>query len=450
MEQIAIIADDLTGANDTGAQFCQHGFKTMVIIDVDTVADTLNLGGNNKDVWAINADTRHLTAREAYQRVYDLTEILKRAGIGHIYKKIDSTLRGHPGAELEAVMDAWEADLALVVPAFPANRRVVREGYLVIEEEQEVAATGMPAAGEEKTPICHIPAVLQQEMQRRVGQVNLTAVRQGIMALARTLESAKKENQVLVLDAVDNNDLQVIGQAIKLLPRGVVLAGAAGMAAHLTAAWDLKAIYQVSGVEPWASFSFTCPSNLKARQVPSDEAGKILLIAGSRNPVTADQVQRLAAIYCCRLVEVDTEAIIAGNAKAETERVLKAVAQAATKKDLLIVAVNSLFRQSPMNNGNGSAGAAIAATLGIITSKLLANKEIKSLVVTGGDTAVHVCRTLGARGINLVAELLPGIPLGYLEGGRAGGLPIVTKAGGFGPPDAFIKVLQYLSGSEDR
>ena len=426
MEQIAVIADDLTGANDTGVQFCQHGFKTMVIIDVDTVADTINLAGRDKDAWAINADTRRLTAREAYQRVYDLTEILKRAGIGHIYKKIDSTLRGHPGAELEAVMDAWEAPLALVVPAFPANRRVVRGGYLVIEEDQKVAAGG-PAAGEERTPKCYIPVVLQQEMQRRVGQVNLATVREGATALARTLEKAKKENQVLVLDAVDNNDLQVISQAIRLLPRGVVLAGAAGMAAHLTAAWDLKT----------------------RDQSPRGGEGMVLLVAGSRNPVTAAQVQRLAATSYCRLVEVETEAIITGQAAAEMDRVVRA-AGAAANEGLLVVAVNSLFRQQPGSKSNGGAGAAIAATLGTITSQLLTNMKIKSLIVTGGDTAVHVCRTLGARGINLAAELLPGIPLGYLEGGQAGGLPIVTKAGGFGTPDAFIKVFQYLSRSETR
>ncbi|MDN5344802.1 MAG: D-threonate/D-erythronate kinase [Clostridia bacterium] len=416
MEQIAIIADDLTGANDTGAQFCQHGFKTIVIIEATTIAETINLIGKDKDVWAINADTRRLTAAGAYERVYSLARTLKEAGIDRVYKKIDSTLRGHPGAELEAVMDAWQAPLALVVPAFPANRRVVRDGYLIIEEDPGGAATA-------ETPLCHIPAILQQEMQRRVGQVNLATVRRGAAALARALESAQKENQVLVLDAVDNSDLQVIARAIELLPREVVLAGAAGLAAHLTAAWDLKATTRT----------------LRGKE------GAVLLVAGSRNPVTAAQVQRLAETSGCRPVEVDTGAIIAEQAESEAARVLGAATALAAKNDVLIIAVDSLFRQPPGNNGNGGAGEAIAATLGTITSNLLATAKIKGLVVTGGDTAVHICRTLGARGINLAAELLPGIPLGYLEGGQAEGLPIVTKAGGFGPPDAFIKVCQHLS-----
>ncbi|CEP67373.1 Protein of unknown function, DUF1537 [Moorella glycerini] len=442
MTKIAIIADDLTGANDTGVQFCQHGFRTMVIIDADNVGQV----GRDKDVWAINADTRHLTAEEAYRRVYDLALKLKQASIRRIYKKIDSTLRGHPGAELEAVMDAWQAELALVVPAFPSNRRFVQDGYLIIEENPEAKAKIKPVVDITGSAQCHVPRVLRQEMGRRVGQVNLATVRRGASELAAALTAAKEENEVLVLDAVTEDDLQIIARAVGYLPGEVVLAGAAGMAAHLTLAWNLKTI-----LGPY----------------PARE-GNVLLIAGSRNPVTAVQVREVADFSGCWPLEVDTGAILRGQEDVEIERAVNAAVNREAIQDLLIIAVDSLFRQSHLDSGQGTGnqstaihpnGAeqpatgnsgkdfdskAIATALGAIASHLLATIKVRGLVITGGDTAVHVCRALGARGINLATEILPGIPLGYLEGGQARGLPIVTKAGGFGPPDAFIKVFKYL------
>ncbi|OIQ55577.1 four-carbon acid sugar kinase family protein [Neomoorella thermoacetica] len=419
MEQISIIADDLTGANDTGVQFCQHGFRTMVIIDAANVERV----GQDKDVWAINTDTRHLAAPEAYQRVYEITLKLKKAAISRVYKKIDSTLRGHPGAELEAVMDAWQADLALVVPAFPANRRLVVDGHLLISEGMETAAASVSLTpGDVRAALCHIPTVLQGEMGRRVGQINLATVRQGVKELVAALEAARTNSQVLVLDAVDEEDLRNIARAISRFQRDVIVAGAAGMAAHLPLAWNLKPV----------------PNN------PLNKKGAILLVAGSRNPVTAAQVQRLAEVSACQAVKVETEAILTGEPAVEIERVLQEVTTQDAGAGLIIIAVDSLFQTIDRDKVSNKGSKAIALALGTITSRLLNMKKISALVVTGGDTAVHVCRALEARGINLAADLLPGIPLGYLEGGRGDGLPIVTKAGGFGSPDSLIKVNEFL------
>lgn len=425
MEQIAIIADDLTGANDTGVQFCQHGFRTMVIIDAANVGQV----GQDKDVWAINADTRHLTAEEAYRRVYDLALKLKQAALGRIYKKIDSTLRGHPGAELEAVMDAWQADLALVVPAFPANRRVVQQGYLIINENVEAVATSENSAiTAGKSARCHVPTVLQQEMQRRVGQIELATVRRGAKELVAALEAARTGSQVLVLDAASEEDLRNIARAISHLRQEVIVAGAAGLAAHLPMAWNLKPV----------------STNLLNKK------RTILLIAGSRNKVTAVQVQRLAEVYPCQVVKVDTEAILTGEPAVEIERVLKDATNRYPGSGLILVAVSSLFQDIEEDKVFNSGSKAIACALGTIASRLLNLRKISALIVTGGDTAVHVCRALEARGINLATDLLPGIPLGYLEGGRGDGLPIVTKAGGFGSPDSLIKVNEFLQQRVNR
>jgi uncharacterized protein YgbK (DUF1537 family) len=62
------------------------------------------------------------------------------------------------------------------------------------------------------------------------------------------------------------------------------------------------------------------------------------------------------------------------------------------------------------------------------------------LFLSGGDTASLVCRALGVREIRLWDEIAPGIPRGVLAGGLFDGAPVVTKAGGFGAPDALIHI----------
>ncbi len=117
----ALIADDLTGALDAGAGFAAAGLRAV-----------LPLSGNpadapGADVLLINTASREGTASAAREAVARAAERLKAAGITRVYKKMDSVLRGHPGAELAAVLDVFRGR-ALVAPAFPAQGRVTRGG----------------------------------------------------------------------------------------------------------------------------------------------------------------------------------------------------------------------------------------------------------------------------------------------------------------------------------
>jgi uncharacterized protein YgbK (DUF1537 family) len=66
------------------------------------------------------------------------------------------------------------------------------------------------------------------------------------------------------------------------------------------------------------------------------------------------------------------------------------------------------------------------------------------LVLSGGDTAALVCRALCVQAIELRLEVAPGIPCGLILGGPFDGLPVVTKSGGFGGPDALIEVADFF------
>ena len=109
--QFVIYADDLTGAADTGAGLATAGRITMVQLtpQVRPPADAL----------VLSTDSRNLTPSAAIERVEaavaNLRSILSEVHPTCHYKKIDSTLRGHPAAELRALMTGLAATRALIM-----------------------------------------------------------------------------------------------------------------------------------------------------------------------------------------------------------------------------------------------------------------------------------------------------------------------------------------------
>jgi uncharacterized protein YgbK (DUF1537 family) len=84
-----------------------------------------------------------------------------------------------------------------------------------------------------------------------------------------------------------------------------------------------------------------------------------------------------------------------------------------------------------------------AAALGDVT-KGLTDYELSGMVLTGGDTAIHVCRALGAEAIEIIKEVTVGIPLGRLVGGKLSGLQVVTKAGAFGNEESLVLAIKAI------
>jgi uncharacterized protein YgbK (DUF1537 family) len=80
-----------------------------------------------------------------------------------------------------------------------------------------------------------------------------------------------------------------------------------------------------------------------------------------------------------------------------------------------------------------------------VASLVHAKTGLSALFVSGGDVAVSVCREFLSRGIRLVDEVMPLAAFGFLDGGAADGLPIVTKGGLVGGEDAMLLCLEYLN-----
>lgn len=116
---LLIIADDLTGALDAAAPFAGRGLATEVAIGLDGVCAAL---ADAPEVLSVNLGCRDGQADEAYRLTRQLLGLVPADIV--LFKKIDSRLKGHIAAE----MDAISYRHALVAPAIPDFARVVING----------------------------------------------------------------------------------------------------------------------------------------------------------------------------------------------------------------------------------------------------------------------------------------------------------------------------------
>jgi D-threonate/D-erythronate kinase len=126
---LTILADDLTGAADCGLQAARRGLRTVV---------ALTGAAHDTDVVARDLDTRRGDAGGAYAAT---CAAIPRHGA--LYLKIDSTLRGHVGAAIDAALDAGAGDVAVVAPAFPAQGRTVIGGRLRVDGREVADLQGL-------------------------------------------------------------------------------------------------------------------------------------------------------------------------------------------------------------------------------------------------------------------------------------------------------------------
>jgi uncharacterized protein YgbK (DUF1537 family) len=123
---ILAIADDLTGALETGAKFAQHGLEARITTEVAVSASP------DIPVLVIDTEARHLQASEAERVVREAALNASRFSPWLIYKKTDSALRGHIAAEFRALQHTFPDRALLYAPAYPEMGRTVKNGQLFL------------------------------------------------------------------------------------------------------------------------------------------------------------------------------------------------------------------------------------------------------------------------------------------------------------------------------
>jgi uncharacterized protein YgbK (DUF1537 family) len=381
--RVLIVADDLTGAMDSAGPFAAAGVETWVAA-APMQCDPSAL--ESARVVSVNADSRHLPADRAADRVRAIAARLG-SGYGVIFKKVDSTLRGNVVAETLALMQATGRRRAIVAPAFPAQGRTVSGGV--------VHVNGVPLA---QTPFAHdklSPPPLLPLHQAFAPHVAAAAVTPDRIA------QAPRDEGVLVVDAASDADLDATVGALGADLDGVLLTGSAGLTQALARKF----------------FAGTA-----AERGTGKVRGTIVFAVGSRAVQSAEQVEALAAEADTRVLRAPNGRLPAGELPAAQNLVLKATPDAA---------------------GQEGDAAQVAAAMARHAIDVARRTRAGALVATGGDTAIAILAASGNPALQVLGDLMPGIPYARI---RLDGAPLwlVTKAGGFGGRETFRELALKL------
>lgn len=437
---IGILADDLTGAMDAGMQALRFGLLTAVT--------TGALQTPQADV--IVYDTESRNAPDAPARVQAAAQAFARAKIPLAYKKIDSTLRGPVGAELEALFEGGFCRRALIAPALPALGRTTRGGVHYVNgaalSQTELAHD--PFAPVTDSSVC---ALIARGCPRKGAVLPLETVRAGLDAIRAALMAHDAAGAAYVVaDAETNEDLRLLALAA---PQDTLLCGSAGLFAYLPDRLGLSG--SAAPVPPGAQEKPTLvlsgsPAAISKAQLDALDAHTLDAFApqerwqqaldGAVRPDPAPSGR-----VCIRLN---------ADAGAQPAQGFEEKAALAARRAALLLqrgwdtavdlagdskeAIAARYRDDP--DALDGAKGRVALLAGQI-ARLCAG-HFGALVIFGGDTALFVCAALGAQGIALCGQAEPLIPIGRLSGGALDGAPIVTKAGGFGRRDSLRRLLR--------
>lgn len=382
---LRIVADDLSGAADCAASFADAGRPIPVYLH------GLPQGAR----WALDTDTRAMDEASAVAVTRSVFGQLAAGGATHlVYKKIDSTLRGHLGAELAAALAAAPQFAAgLVAPSFPQQGRTFEGGRLIVH------GRAADAAGRGADLVAMLEAAgLKTALLRPVATGGL------LPSIAGSLAAGAR---AIVMDAATDGELGLVANALlqPSAPR-LLAVGSAGLA---------RALAGHAPREPGAD---------------AQAGGPVLTVVGSFSPASAAQaaqVEQGGEALVLRLSAPQwTDERHAGERQDALATARSALAQGRHVLFAIAGEVVQPFTRSLVQ-------AIAAATVPLVP-------QTAACVLTGGDTARAMFDALGIACLEVAGELEPGISVG--RAASQGRRRFILKAGGFGDPLALQRVIR--------
>lgn len=427
MPDVIIIADDLTGANATSVLLAKDGYKACTFLRLEAYSKR---DGADFNIISISTDSRAITKEEAYQRVAKVTKFFKDKNIKFFTKRIDSTLRGNIGAEVDAVLDNLDKDtIAVLVSSFPSSGRVTIGGYLMVNS---VPLEKTDVAKDPKTPVntsC-VQNLVSEQTKYKVGFIALERVFKGAEALKQSIIDEKtKGNKIIIIDATTNEDIDIIAKAVTMTGLSVV------------------------AVDPGP---FTAALVKELVPKPAKSRGqKVLLTVGSVSNLTRKQIDELRMRHNPLLVHANSGKLIYDdNRVAEIARVTQILLDEMNEFEVIgmittscedeVLDLSKIAKELLITEDE--VAQRISEGLAEITKGVLqqSGATIGGLYTSGGDVTVAVCKALEAAGIAVKDEVLPLAAYGRIVKGKYDNMPIITKGGLVGDTNALTKCVEYL------
>jgi uncharacterized protein YgbK (DUF1537 family) len=392
-----ILADDLSGACDTGLEFFQHGLPTAICLKAPLFTAT---------TLVLDSESRHLDANAARQRVRDFFPAgFSPAKPTLYYKKVDSTLRGNIEAELDELRTRLRLPVVFT-PAFPHMGRTVADGQLLVQ--------GVPV---------HL-TFIGQDPQAPVRSARLADALGGADAVLRrkdlqdrlSLRALLADSARLCCDAATDDDLREIVRACIAVraPEDILWAGSAGLASAL--------------LDVLLPESVAPPTEPRAARLP------LFFMMGSVNPASRAQAEHASGDGGIASVFLDMRAM-PHDAAAEEERLAARIVESlAQDRHTMFCSVAPGTRVAPEHS------AAVSALCGRVACRVLRAARAGLFFATGGETAAHCLEELACTQLAIEGAVSTGIPYARMQNGLCAGLPLITKAGGFGGENLLLDI----------
>lgn len=427
---LLVVADDFTGANDTGVALVAQGMNVRVQFDVSDHSEPTSDGC----ALIYSTDSRALSASDAALKVTRAVQAGFRVSSEHgwVFKKIDSTLRGNLGAETEAALMALDCPLAIIAPAVPELGRVVKDGLCYVHGR---LLTETEFATDPKTPVntASVGGRLAEQTSLRQYRVSLEALRSGdFQAQLFTLTASGV--RIVVADSQTTDDLNLIIQAAGSLPFRPLLVGASGLS--------------------YALAHHCLALQTHSQPISARSGGPLLAVVGSMSEIAAQQIAFVQRHRSVSLIDIDVLLLFSAEPGALLVTLSTEIRRAIEEDKHCFIRTRQSEKQrhsvalfcQKNHISRPQMGERIATFLGELIQHVLQQPGVKpgGLYLSGGDIALAVARTLGAKGFEIKGQIAGCVPWGFLLDSPFARLPVMTKAGGFGTENTLLEVLRFI------
>jgi uncharacterized protein YgbK (DUF1537 family) len=420
---LLVLADDLTGALDTGLQFSKKGIPTRVYPGpggAGAPGEGPSLSGG---ALVINTDTRHCSSAGARRITGGI--LAQYPAVPYVYKKTDSTLRGHIGAELEALIRARNPEALPFIPAYPGLGRITRQGRQYLDG---VPIDKSAAAADALNPVrrSFIPDIIAEESELPVRLIPRQDPAGGSGPVPGEVGD-RAGPEIRVYDAESAADLRDIARSLgeqKLLGAAAGCAGFAEFLAELI---------------PFAGAEGAPPGGPEGDRPFLPDGRPALIVTGSRHPVSLGQVKTALEAGIPALA-VEGEKLLQPGWLGGQE-----AASIVSRGGKLLRAGSPCILGTRLSLGfeGPPQGGSAAGALGRLAALILRQGEPAHLAVFGGDTLLGIMEALGCRLLRPLQEIRPGVILAGAE--TPGGIIfIAAKSGAFGEPGLIAELVNFF------
>ena len=434
---VGIIADDLTGANDTALQFLLNGADTKILLTNDISKKNEEL---HSQAWAISTESRNISPQEAFERVHTCTKlIIDKINPDYLYKKIDSTMRGNIATEVMAALETLGWDCAVIMPAFPQEGRITVGGYQLLKG---IPLERTEMAQDPHSPITesHLPTLLKlqlgESLKNLVGTIELKDVLDGAgPILLKITELIKAGKKIIIADSSSVTDLEQIALAIQ------------------KSNYNILPVGNASGAKVFSNLWFK-DKNITEERLPIKLPNlPKLIISGSATQITANQVKNFENDeeykYNSCIIKLDSNTILNGVQNNLVESILSNL----NSGKIVLVHTSELVENfDGFSQDNADAELTKAKFASMITdflaelTKKVLEKQNAVLITLGGETSYKCCDAIGADQLSQLDEVLPAIAISKnIESGQY----IITKSGNLGNLNIISDILGYLKKHEE-